>query len=137
MTLGAGPRQRSPAPKNCPCTVNWACIEGGGDVLLLVVVLVGGEWAADTTELVEAVVVGVVVSVDDFDGVCCSSSCCWVHTSETAGRVGGVVDSTRVPAAATAVGCGFATTGATTDTPGEPCGVVLLLLVSLMVCCDC
>lgn len=88
--------------------------------------LVGGEWA--DTELVEAVVVVAVmvvveVSVEDFDG-----SCCCVHTSET-GRTVVVVGATVPGTGATT---GFA---GVTDTPGEPCGVLLLLL-SLIVCCD-
>lgn len=88
--------------------------------------LVGGEWA--DTELVEAEVEAVVmVSVEGFDGVCCCC-CCWVHTSET-GRVVDVVGTTVLVEATTTAGF----TGVT-DTPGDPCGVVLLM--SLMVCCD-
>lgn len=87
------------------------------------VVLVGGDWA--DTELVEAVVVVVVVvSVDGFDDDCC------VHTSEI-GRTGAGVATTLLWTTV-ATPAGFA---GVTDTPGEPCGVLLLL--SLMVCCDC
>lgn len=92
------------------------------------VLLVGGEGA--DTELVEAVVeavmiVVVVVSVEDFD-----DGCCWVHTSEI-GRADAVVGGTTLLVAMTPVGC----VGFTATTPGEPCGVTLLLL-SFRVCCD-